>query len=139
MDRRPVASITEHFERLPDPRVDRTKQHLLQDMLTIAICGVICGLDSFVEIEEFGEAKERWFRTFRKLPNGIPSHDTFGRVFAVLDPEVFGQCFSSWIAAVSEVTEGSVVAIDGKTLRRSFDKSSEKAVIHMVSAWADSD
>ena len=137
MNRRPVASITEHFESLPDPRVERTKQHLLQDILTIAICGVICGADSWVEMEQFGEAKESWLRTFLKLPNGIPSHDTFGRVFAALDPEVFGRCFSSWIAAVSKVTKGSVVAIDGKTLRRSFDKGSEKAAIHMVSAWAD--
>lgn len=137
MNRRPVASITEHFESLPDPRVERTKQHLLQDILTIAICGVICGADSWVEMEQFGEAKQRWFRTFLGLPNGIPSHDTFGRVFAALDPEVFAQCFSSWIAAVSKVTKGSVVAIDGKTLRRSFDAGSQKAAIHMVSAWAD--
>lgn len=86
---------------------------------------------------QFGEAKESGLRTFLKLPNGIPSHDTFGRIFAALDPEVFGRCFSSWIAAVSKVTKGSVVAIDGKTLRRSFDAGSEKAAIHMVSAWAD--
>lgn len=138
MNRRAVGSITEHFKSLPDPRVERTKQHLLQDILTIAICAVICGADSWVEIEQFGEAKKKWFRTFLRLPNGIPSHDTFGRVFAALDPEIFAQCFSKWIAAVSKVTKGSVVAIDGKTLRRSFDTGSQKAAIHMVSAWADS-
>ena len=134
---RTIISIVEHFASMSDPRMDRTKQHLLQDIITIAICAVICGADNWVEVEEFGIAKETWFKTFLSLPNGIPSHDTFGRVFADLDTEAFGTCFSNWIRAVQEVTQGSIVAIDGKTLRRSFDRASEKAAIHMVSAWCD--
>ncbi len=135
MNERPT--ITAHFSTLDDPRVDRTKHHHLQDILTIGICAVICAADNWVEIERFGKSKERWFKQFLSLPNGIPSHDTFGRVFAALDSETFMTCFSNWISAVGEVTKGSVVAIDGKTLRRSFDTGSEKAAIHMVSAWAE--
>jgi predicted transposase YbfD/YdcC len=97
---------------------------------------VICGADSWVEIEEFGKAKIDWFRTFLELPNGIPSHDTFGRVFAVLDPDQFRRGFVSWIQAISRITDGEIVAFDGKTLRRSHDNSLGKAAIHMVSAWA---
>ena len=129
-------SITEHFASLPDPRVDRTKRHDLTELLVVAICGVICGADDWVSIQQFGEDKLEWFRTFLKLPNGVPSHDTFGRVFAALDPTAFGECFASWVASLAETTEGEVVAIDGKTLRRSFDRASSKAAIHMVSAWA---
>jgi predicted transposase YbfD/YdcC len=105
-------------------------------MLVVAICGVICGADNWVAIEAFGNAKVDWFRRFLALPNGIPSHDTFGRTFAALNPEAFAACFVSWIAAVAEKTHGEVVAIDGKTLRRSFDRASSRAAIHMVSAWA---
>lgn len=130
------ASIVKHFSSLPDPRVERTKRHSLQDILVISLCGFICGVDNWVDLEEFGEAKEKWFRSFLELPNGIPSHDTFGRVFRMLDPEAFGRCFSSWVASIAEVTEGEVIAIDGKTVRRSFDKASGKAAIHMVNAWA---
>jgi hypothetical protein len=83
------------------------------------LCGFICGVDDWVELQQFGTAKLKWFRTFLELPNGVPSHDTFGRVFRMLDPEAFGRCFSSWVAGIAEVTEGEVVAIDGKTLRRS--------------------
>lgn len=132
-----IASITEHFAVLPDPRVERTKHHLLQDILTIGICSVICGADSWVDMELFGQCKESWLKTFLKLPYGIPSHDTFGRVLSALDSKVFSECFVKWIAAVSEVTKGSIVAIDGKTLRRSFDRASKKSAIHMVSAWAE--
>ncbi|PIU56331.1 MAG: ISAs1 family transposase [Deltaproteobacteria bacterium CG07_land_8_20_14_0_80_38_7] len=132
-----VASIIEHFAVLPDPRVERTKHHLLQDILTIGICSVICGADSWVDMELFGQCKETWFRTFLKLPYGIPSHDTFGRVFSALDTKVFSECFVKWIASVTLVTKGSIVAIDGKTLRRSFDRASKKSAIHMVSAWAE--
>ena len=88
-----------------------------------------------MELEEFGIAKEEWFRTFLELPNGIPSHDTFGRFFAALNPDAFSQCFMSWIASVAEVTKGKVVAIDGKTIRRSFDRASSKSAVHIVSAW----
>lgn len=136
MELTPPLSLSAHFCHLSDPRVDRTKEHLLQDIITIAICAVICGADSWVEIEQFGQAKENWFLGFLKLPNGIPSHDTFGRVFAKLNPEEFAKAFLNWIKAVAKVTGGEIVAIDGKTLRKSFDRASSKAAIHMVSAWA---
>jgi len=131
-----VASIEHHFGDLQDPRIDRTKRHKLLDIVVIAICGVICGADDWVSIEEFGNAKLDWFRQFLELPNGIPSHDTFGRVFGKLDPDQFHTCFTNWILAVSEITEGQVIAIDGKTLRRSHDKTLGKGAIVMVSAWA---
>ena len=130
------ASIADHFELIPDPRINRRKRHLLHDILVIAICGVICGADDWVSVAQFGREKEKWFRGFLRLPNGIPSHDTFGRVFAALDPNAFGRCFTSWVQDVARVTAGEVVAIDGKTVRRSFDRASGKAAIHMVSAWA---
>ena len=132
----PIARISRHFSDLEDPRVDRTKQHMLMDILVIAICGVICGAETWVEVESFGHAKLEWLKQFLELPNGIPSHDTFGRVFNRLDANQFEGCFLSWIQAVSEVFEGQVVAIDGKTLRRSHDKKLGKKAIHMVSAWA---
>ncbi len=133
---KPRVALLDHFGSLSDPRIDRTKKHSFTDVLVISICGFICGIDNWVELEEFGEAKEEWFRTFLELPNGIPSHDTFGRFFGALDPEAFSRCFSRWVAAIAELSEGEVVAIDGKTLRRSFDRASSKAAIHMVSAWA---
>lgn len=132
----PSFALMEHFSPLKDPRVERTKKHSLTDLLTIAICGFICGIDTWVELEEFAEAKEEWFRTFLSLPHGLPSHDTYGRFFGALDPESFSRCFIAWVKGISEVTEGEVVAIDGKTLRRSFDRTSSKAAIHMVSAWS---
>lgn len=130
------AAIFQHFASLKDPRIDRTKRHDLLEIIVIALCAIICGADSWVEVEEFGKAKEVWLRQLLKLPNGIPSHDTFGRVFALLDPTAFHQCFLSWIHAISVATEGEVVAIDGKTLRRSFDRASGKHPLHLVSAWA---
>jgi len=129
-------AISEHFADLEDPRIDRTKLHQLFDIIIIAICAVICGADTWVAVEEFGNAKIDWVRTFLELPNGIPSHDTFGRVFALLDPEQFQCCFVSWIQAISQITDGEIVALDGKTLRRSHDGTLGKAAIHMVSAWA---
>jgi predicted transposase YbfD/YdcC len=129
-------SISTHFADLEDPRIDRTKLHKLFDIIVVAICAVICGADSWVEIEEFGNAKIDWFRTFLELPNGIPSHDTFGRVFALLDPDQFRCSFVSWIQAISRITDGEIVAFDGKTLRRSHDNRLGKAAIQMVSAWA---
>lgn len=128
--------ISEHFKALPDPRLDRTKRHVLQDMVVIAICGVLCGADNWVAIEQFGNAKLDWFRRFLRLPNGIPSHDTFGRTFAALDSDAFASCFAAWVRAIAEISEDQIIAIDGKTLRRSFDKASSRAAIHMVSAWA---
>jgi predicted transposase YbfD/YdcC len=128
--------IEEHFGNLTDPRIDRTKLHKLLDILVIAICAVICGADSWEDIEDFGHAKIEWLSTFLELPNGIPSHDTFNRVFARLDAEQFQACFLSWISTVSKVIEGEVIAIDGKVLRRSHDRGIGKGAIDMVSAWA---
>jgi len=121
---------------LTDPRIDRTKLHKLLDIVVIAICAVIAGADNWEDIAEFGQAKVDWFKRFLELPNGIPSHDTFNRVFARLDPQEFRQGFMSWISAVSEVIGGQVIAIDGKVLRRSHDRGIGKAAIDMVSAWA---
>jgi predicted transposase YbfD/YdcC len=133
-DRRP-RSIIEHFSSLPDPRIDRRKEHKLVDIVVMAICAVICGADDWVAIENFGNSKYEWFKRFLELPNGIPSHDTFGRVFSLIKPEEFQKCFMNWVKDVFELSEGQVVPIDGKTLRRSHD-GSNKAAIHMVSAWA---
>jgi len=130
-----TATIIEHFSELADPR-RYNRRHLLIDIVVIAICAVICGADDWVAVEEFGAAKQDWFAEFLELPHGIPSHDTFRRLFAVLDAEQFRNCFIGWISAVYEVTEGQVVPIDGKQVRRSHDKGLGKDAIHMVSAWA---
>jgi predicted transposase YbfD/YdcC len=121
---------------MEDPRSDHTRRHKLIDIITIALCGVICGADSWVDIELFGKSKAGWLKGFLELPNGIPSHDTFGRVFARLDAQQFRDCFLEWVQALRAMTRGQVIAIDGKTLRRSHDKSLGKGAIHMVSAWA---
>ena len=110
-------SLVHHFASLEDPRVLGRNRHNLIDILVIAICGVICSADDWVSIAEFGEAKEGWFREFLELPNGIPSHDTFGRTFSLLSPEAFQESFVSWVRSLTGVFEG-LVAIDGKTLRR---------------------
>ena len=136
MDSSSTASLTEHFSSLDDPRIDRTKRHELIDILTIALCGAIAGADSWVDVEAFGRRKEGWLRKMLELPNGIPSHDTFGRVFAMLDAEQFERCFTEWVLAVREVLQGEVVAIDGKTVRGSHDRYVGKGAIHMVSACA---
>jgi predicted transposase YbfD/YdcC len=132
----PKLSLWAHFTQVQDPRIDRTKQHPLLDIMMIAICGVICGADDWVAIERFGQAKIDWFKSFLELPNGIPSHDTFGRVFGLLDPEQFQRSFLNWVQALAEVSLGQIVAIDGKMLRHSYDRALGKAAIYMVSAWA---
>jgi len=129
-------NITDHFSDLEDPRVDRTKKHNLLEIIVIAICAVISGADEWTEIELWGKAKIDWLKRFLVLEHGIPSHDTFGRVFGRIDPEGFGKCFLSWIQAISRRIRGEVVSIDGKTLRRSRDQYNNKAAIHIVSAWA---
>lgn len=129
-------SISKHFAGLPDPRIGNAKRHLLLDILVIAICALLCGADTWVEIELWGQANRRWLETFLALPNGIPSHDTFGRVFARLDPKQFERCFLQWVRAVSKLTQRQVVAIDGKKSRRSQDRTCGQKAITMVSAWA---
>ncbi len=132
----PRISITQHFINLEDPRLLRKQQHKLIDIIVIAICAVICGADTWVDVAEFGKTRIVWFRTILELSNGIPSHDTFGRVFAVLDAQSFQQSFLSWVQSLIRFTKGQIISIDGKTLRRSHDKGIGKEAIHMVSAWA---
>src|SRR5713101_8363299 len=123
------------FAQVEDPRIERTKQHRLRDIIIIAICGVICGADGWVGIEEFGKAKEAWLTDLLKLPNRIPSYDTFGRVFALIDPKQFEASFLQWVQGISTTIKG-VIAIDGKTSRRTHDQEAGKKALHLVSAWA---
>ncbi len=132
----PTVGIMEHFSAIEDPRREHGKRHLLEEILVLTVCAVICGADSFVAVEAFGHAKHDFLRRFLTLPNGIPSHDTIRVVFTRLDPRQFEQCFLDWVNAVFARTTGKVVAIDGKTLRRSYDRKSKKAALQMVSAWA---
>jgi len=132
----PPLALAEHFAALEDPRVERTKLNPLLSIVTIAICAVIGGAESWDDIEEFGEAKASWFTTFLDLPHGIPCHDTFNRVFAALDPGQFRTCFQRWMEALATVLPAQVIALDGKTVRGSHDRWSGKQAIHMVSAWA---
>ncbi len=118
MKLKPKTTIADHFSNIDDPRVERTKQHKLIDIITIAICAVICGADSWVAIETYGLAKYEWLQQFLDLPNGIPSHDTFARVFARIEPQQFQDCFLDWIKSIRKVTVGEVIAIDGKTLKQ---------------------
>jgi predicted transposase YbfD/YdcC len=127
--------ILEHFAELEDPREAGGRRHVLGDILAMALCAVICGAEEWSTMEEFARAKQAWFQTFLALPHGIPSEDTFSRVFAALDPEGFERCFAAWIAALAGSSKGKLIAIDGKTLRRSVDRANGKAAIHMVSAW----
>jgi predicted transposase YbfD/YdcC len=136
MTESPRATLADHFAALTDPRSDHTKRHLLLDILTIALCAILSGADEWVAMEAYGKAKQEWLETFLALPNGIPSHDTFGRVFAALDPDQFQACFLAWVQATVTLTEGTVIACDGKTVRRSHDRGAGKAPVHMVSAWA---
>ena len=129
-------SLIDHFSKVDDPRVEYLVEHKLIDIITIAVCAVIAGADNWVEVEQFGHEKQDWFGQFLALPHGIPTHDTFDRVFARIKAEQFQQCFLDWMQAVKVVTKGQVVPIDGKKLRRSHDKRNGQAAIHMVSAWA---
>ncbi len=128
--------IREHFQGLADPRIERDQRHNLLDIVALTICAVICGADNWVEIAEFGQAKAEWLGSFLALPNGIPSHDTLGRVFSRRDPEQFQAGFLDWVRSISELTQGEVVAIDGKTLRGSGDRGSGRRPLPRVSAWA---
>lgn len=136
MSPKPGQTITKHFATLKDPRVDRTKHHSLEALLTIAICAIVCGADDWVAVQAWGKAKRPWLEKFLELPNGIPAHDTFGRIFAHLDPQQFQTCFVSWIRAIAKRTHRQIVAVDGKKSRRSHDRALGKEAIGMVSAWA---
>jgi predicted transposase YbfD/YdcC len=136
MDKEAIASIAKHFEGLPDPRTGNAKVHIFLEILIIAICAVICGADGWSDVELFGKNKKAWLKTFLELPRGIPSHDTFGRVFAKIKPDEFQKRFIEWVQAIERLTSGQVIAIDGKKLRRSHDQAAGTAAIYMVSAWA---
>jgi len=135
MDVEVSCGVLRAFAQLKNPRMDRTKKHRLSDILTIAICDVFCGADGWVQVGEFGDWKKEWFRTFLDLPNGIFSYDTFGQVFALLEPEAFEGCFLAWVNRLAVATEGRLVAFDGNTIRRSLDAANGQAAIHMVSTW----
>ena len=133
----PLNKLEEHFSEVSDPRIDRTKDHKLLNIISIAICAIISGAEGWVDIENYGKSKIDWLKTILELPNGIPSHDTFGRVFALLDPKEFQDGFHSWVESIQKLTNGEVVAIDGKQLRGSKDGYLGKDAIYMVSAWAE--
>jgi predicted transposase YbfD/YdcC len=129
-------SILEHFSTLSDPRIVLKTRHKLIDIVVMTLCAVISGCDDWVEIAAYTKAKEEWFKTFLELPGGIPSHDTFGRVFWLINPDEFGSCFIRWIHEVFAPSGPDIIAIDGKTSRRSHDRTNGKSAIHMVNAWA---
>lgn len=131
-----MQGLIRFFGGMEDPRVDRTRQHKFIDIITITMAAVICGCDDWNEIELFGKLKKEWFKQFLELPNGIPSHDTFNRFFAALDPAALQQCFLDWIQSMAQITEGRVVSIDGKRLCGSGEQG-KKAIVHMVSAWCN--
>jgi predicted transposase YbfD/YdcC len=136
MNHQTSKTLVEHFSNITDPRIDRTKRHKLIDVLVIAICATICGAEGWEEFELFGQAKFDWLNSFLELPNGILSDDTFRRVFARIEPRQFQHSFLEWVRSVYELTQGQVVAIDGKQSRRSYDRARGKTAINMVSAWA---
>ena len=129
-------TLASYFDSLPDPRLMRRQRHDFGTIIIIAVCAAICGCDDWVSVARFANAKLAWFKSFLELPNGIPSHDTFSRVFSKIDPEAFSACFAAWVHSIAKSVDGTVVAIDGKTLRRSFDRSFGAGAIHMVSAWS---
>lgn len=131
-------SFVSHFASLPDPRTGVNKQHLLLEILVIGFCGVLCGAAGWEDLEDFGQSKYVWLQEHLglRLPAGIPSEDTFRRVFSRLDPDAFAHCFRQWVQSLSPSVAGEVIAVDGKTLRHSFDTACEHNPLHLVSAWA---
>lgn len=136
MDRNPTLAITHYFRDLPDPRLDRLCRHELLDIIVIAICAVICGQHAWTDIACYGQDHYDWLKTFLQLPNGPPAHDTYRYVFTRLDPQAFQRCFAGWIEALSQATDLKHIAIDGKALRGSLDRTHGNAALHLVSAWA---
>ena len=131
-----MTDLISHLSNITDPRSAQGKRHQLIEIIIIAICGIICGADDWVMIEHFGKAKKEWFESFLSLPHGIPSHDTFGQVFSLIDPQEFEKCFMDWVQEIAIITKGQLIPLDGKTVRRSHDRINGKAAIHLVSAWA---
>ena len=129
-------SLLHHFAELDDPRSDHTRLHGLLDIIALTLCAVVSGAECWTEVENYGLEKLEWLETFLDLPNGIPSHDTLGRVFALMESAAFQECFLNWMHAVVGAAHGKLIAIDGKALRRSFDTAKGKSAIHLVSAWA---
>ena len=132
---RKMRSPIDYFSEIEDPRIDRTKDHLLADIIFITIAAVICGAETWNDIANYGKSKSSWLKQFLELKNGIPSHDTFNRLYSAIDPKQFEMCFLKWVKSVSDITEGEVVSIDGKTIRGSRHHGG-KSLVHMVSAWA---
>ena len=129
-------SLIEIFRDIPDPRLGNGIRHKLDEILTIAILAILCDCTKFTEMELFGQEREDWLRTFLSLENGIPSHDTFGDVFAALSPEAIQARFISWVGTIREKISGDIIPVDGKTIRRSRDLPNNKRAIHIVSAWS---
>jgi predicted transposase YbfD/YdcC len=135
-DSKTSASFFVHFKTVADPRIERCKRHKLGDILFLAVCAMLAGANDFVGMQKFGHAKRDWLQKFLELPQGIPSHDTIGRVFSLLDGEQFIHCFLSWVQTIHQVTAGEVIAVDGKTARASLDRAKGQNPLHVVSAWA---
>ena len=129
MEETPIGKITEHFGKVRDPRIGNATRHKLLDIIVIAICAVICGADGWSDVALFGKSKKDWFKKFLELPKGIPSHDTFGRVFGLIDPEEFQRSFLTWVQTIQKLTQGEVIAIDGKQLHGSEDEGNGQAAI----------
>ena len=138
MKLKPKDSIVEHFSDIKDIRIERRKKHKLIDIITISICAVVCGADGWEDIEMYGIARKKWLEKFLELPNGIPSHDTFARVFSQINPEEFNKSFLSWVKGISKTTAGEIIAFDGKQSRNSGDEKNGRGAINTVSAWAAS-
>ena len=131
-----ISLLKSHFEGLDDPRVQHSIDHLLIDIVMITICAVICGAESWVEVENYGKAKQSWLERFLELPHGIPSHDTIERLFVRLHPEQLQESFLRWVNAAFELSQGQLISLDGKTLRGSYERGGKRGMIHMISAWA---
>lgn len=131
-----ISPLKSQLLQLTDPRLKRKRKHELIDVLMIAVTALLCGAENFTHMAQFGKAKESWLRTFLTLSNGIPSHDTFRRVFMLLSPEKFSSVFLSWTQSLRQAVGAEVVALDGKTVRRSFDSAKGQSAIHLVSVWA---